>query len=73
VANVTEAGNCPDGFLPANTPFSSFKQNVGGKSIYVECLKIKVSCCFLSKGGVHALLSWRSSLAMHMFWLAMAR
>jgi hypothetical protein len=44
LANVTDDGNCPGGFLPANTPFSSFKQNVSGKSIYVECLKIKESC-----------------------------
>ncbi|WIA41199.1 hypothetical protein OEZ86_004814 [Tetradesmus obliquus] len=39
--NVTSDGTCPEGFYPANTPFSSFKQKVKGKSIYVECMKVK--------------------------------
>jgi hypothetical protein len=42
VANVTDDDKCPEGFNPANTPFSTFQQNVTGKSRYVECLKIKV-------------------------------
>ncbi|KAF6262042.1 hypothetical protein COO60DRAFT_687772 [Scenedesmus sp. NREL 46B-D3] len=41
VATVTDAGKCPEGFSPANTPFSNLKQTVKDNSIYVECLKIK--------------------------------
>jgi hypothetical protein len=48
--NVTAHGKCPEGFYPANTPFSSFKQKVKGKSVYVECLKIKVSVSYMPYG-----------------------
>lgn len=41
--NATAEGQCPEGFLPANPPSPLFTQNIKGKNLYVECLKIKVS------------------------------
>lgn len=39
---VTKEGKCPKGFAAANTAFDPYKTKVGGKDVYVECLRIKV-------------------------------
>lgn len=35
-------GKCPEGFSTANPPSAYWKKKVNGKTLYVQCLKIKV-------------------------------
>jgi hypothetical protein len=42
-AEVGGDGKCPAGFSPANPPSSYYKTNVQGRSVLLQCLKIKVT------------------------------
>jgi hypothetical protein len=48
-AQPGQDGKCPEGFSPANPPSGYWKKKVNGKTLYVQCLKIKVK---LKLGGV---------------------
>lgn len=40
-AQPGQDGKCPEGFSPANPPSAYWKKKVNGKTLYLQCLKIK--------------------------------
>lgn len=41
-AEVGSDGKCPKGFSPANPPSPYYQTKIKGKTLHVQCLKIKV-------------------------------
>lgn len=54
-AQPGQDGKCPEGFSPAHPPSGYWKKKVNGKTLYVQCLKIKVrlavGCCTVCAQG----------------------